>query len=95
VIEREQAEIGVLITMKESTQPMRAEAAGAGFYHSPGWNREYPKLQILTVAELLEGKGIDMPPIRQVSKTFKKAPKAKGEKPQQIGLLPPEADATD
>jgi len=33
---------------------------------------------MLTVAELLEGKGIDMPPVRQVSTTFKKAPKVKG-----------------
>jgi SAM-dependent methyltransferase len=76
VVEREQAEIGVLITMQEPTQPMRAEAAGAGFYHSPGWNKDYPKLQILTVAELLEGKGIDMPPLGQVNRTFKKAPSA-------------------
>ena len=42
VVEREQAEIGVLITMQEPTQPMRAEAAGAGFYHSPGWNKDWP-----------------------------------------------------
>ncbi len=57
VMEREKAEIGVLITMQEPTQPMRAEAAGAGFYHSPGWNQNYPKLQILTIADLLEGQG--------------------------------------
>ena len=82
VVEREKAGIGVLLTMQEPTQPMRAEAAGAGFYHSPGWNQNYPKLQILTVAELLAGKGIDMPPIRQVSTTFKKAPRAKKQEPQ-------------
>lgn len=79
VVEREQAQIGVLITMQEPSQPMRTEVAGAGFYYSPGWTQNYPKLQILTVTELLEGKSIDMPPIRQVSKTFKKAPKAKEE----------------
>ena len=65
---------------------MRAEAAGAGFYYSPGWNQNYPKLQILTVAELLAGKGIDMPPIRQVSTTFKKSPKAQGKKGEQVEL---------
>jgi SAM-dependent methyltransferase len=86
VIEREQAEIGVLITMQEPTQPMRTEAAGAGFYHSPGWNKDYAKLQVLTVAELLAGKGIDMPPLGQVSTTFKKAPKAKGDEAQTIAL---------
>jgi hypothetical protein len=79
VVEREKAEIGMLITMQEPTQPMRTEAAGAGFYDSP-WGTRHPKLQILTVADLLEGKGIDMPPIRQVNKTFKKAPRAKGKK---------------
>jgi site-specific DNA-methyltransferase (adenine-specific) len=77
VVEREQAEIGVLITMQEPTQPMRAEAASAGFYHSPGWNTDHPRLQILTVAELLRGKGIDMPPLRQVSTTFRRAPRSR------------------
>jgi site-specific DNA-methyltransferase (adenine-specific) len=77
VVEREEAEIGVLITMQEPTQPMRAEAASAGFYRSPGWNTEHPRLQILTVAELLKGKGIDMPPLRQVSTTFRRAPRSR------------------
>ena len=86
VVEREKAEIGVLLTMQEPSQPMRAEVAGGGFYHSFGWNQNYPKLQILTVAELLAGKGIDMPPIRQVSTTFKKAPKAQSEKGEQAEL---------
>jgi len=80
VVDREQAEIGVLITMEEPTKPMRTEAAGAGFYDSPWTRKRHPRLQLLTVAELLEGKGIDMPPIRQVSATFKKAPRAKGER---------------
>lgn len=79
VVEREKAQFGVLITMQEPTRPMRTEAAPAGFYQSPGWNKSYPRLQIVTVAELLEGKGIDMPPLGQVSTTFKKAPRAKPE----------------
>lgn len=66
---------------------MRTEAAGAGFYHSHWWNQNYPKLQVLTVADLLAGKGIDMPPIRQVSTTFKKAPKAKGDQAETLRLL--------
>lgn len=75
VVDREGAEIGVLITMQDPTQPMRAEAASGGFYESPGWGERYPKLQILTIEDLLEGKGIDMPPIGQVNVTFKKAPR--------------------
>ncbi len=77
VVEREKAEIGVLITMQEPTHPMRSEAAGAGFYESPGWGKKYPKMQILTVEELLNGKEIDMPPLGEVSVTFKKAQRAK------------------
>jgi hypothetical protein len=59
VIDRERAQIGVLISFNEPTQPMRQEAASAGFYDSP-WGK-HPRLQLLTGAELLAGKQIDMP----------------------------------
>ena len=75
VVEREKAAIGVLIAMHEPTGPMRQEAAGAGFYASP-WGTKHPRLQVVTVAELLAGKSIDLPPSRDL-RTFKKAPKAK------------------
>jgi hypothetical protein len=54
---------------------MRAEAASAGFYESP-WGK-HPRLQMLTVAELLDGRGIDYPRTAGVNQTFKKAPKAR------------------
>ncbi len=76
VLEREKAAIGVLISMQEATAPMKTEAVTAGFYESALWGRKYPKIQLFTVAELLTGKTIEMPPIRQVQATFKKAPKA-------------------
>ncbi len=65
VIEREEAEIGVLITMREPTAAMRAEAASAGVYRSGSegvgtWG-EHPRIQLLTIQELLEGKRIDKP----------------------------------
>jgi len=87
VLEREKAEIGVYISLEEATKPMRAEAAEAGFYHSDTWNRDYPKVQILTIAELLDGRQIDMPPIQQVSQTFKRAKREKGKGADQLGLL--------
>jgi DNA modification methylase len=59
VLDREQAQIGALISFNTPTQPMRTEAASAGFYKSP-WG-QHPKIQLLTVAELLAGKRIDMP----------------------------------
>ena len=78
VVEREEAAIGVLISMEDPTKAMQMEAVTAGFYESRLWNRNYPKIQLLTIAGLLAGKHIDMPPIRQVGATFKKAPKASG-----------------
>jgi DNA modification methylase len=73
VIDREKAEIGVLLTFNEPTKPMKTEALNAGIYRSAWGN--HPKLQILTVGELLAGKKIDMPPIHQQGNvTLKKAP---------------------
>ena len=50
---REKAELGVFLTLKEPTQPMRTEAAAAGSYVSPWDNQGYPVVQILTIEELL------------------------------------------
>ncbi len=75
VIDREDAEIGVLISMAKPTRDMRKEAASAGFYKS-AWGK-HPRLQLLTIEELLSGKGIDYPPSEQVNVTLKRAPKAK------------------
>ena len=79
VVDREKAAIGLLITMEEPTAPMRKEAASAGFYECVAWNTKHPKLQILTVGELLEGKTIDAPPSRDI-RTFKKSPTGEIEK---------------
>jgi DNA modification methylase len=61
VIDREKADIGILISIDEPTRPMVEEAAMKGFYHSP-LGRDYPRLQILTIAQILEGKRPDIPP---------------------------------
>lgn len=60
--QRENAAIGVFITLEEPSRDMRQEAVTAGFYHSPGWNQDYPRIQILTVNELLHGAEVKMPP---------------------------------
>jgi len=85
VIERENAPIGVLISMQSPTGHMRREAAAAGFYESKTWGKQYPRLQLLTIAELLDGRRVDMPPIRQVGATFKKAKRAH-KKDEQLEL---------
>lgn len=76
VIDREKAEIGVLISMDEPTQQMRTEAASAGFYKSPQ-NQNYARIQLLTVEQILGGKGIDYSGTRQTNVTIKRAGKAK------------------
>jgi SAM-dependent methyltransferase len=77
VIEREKAQIGVLISMEEPTQAMRTEAAKAGFYDPPfgGKEKHYPRLQLLTVTDLLQGKEVAYPAFK-ANVTFKAAPKA-------------------
>lgn len=82
-IERESAAIGVFITLEEPTQPMLAEATSAGFYSSPGWGQTYPRIQILTIAELLRGVEVKMPPAHG---TFKQAPRVQAPMGEQLGL---------
>lgn len=72
VVDREKAAIGVLITLEPPTRDMKREAVSAGHYDSPGWKRRYPKLQIRTIKELLEGTGIDYPASMHTNVTFKK-----------------------
>ena len=50
---REAAELGVFLTLQEPTTPMRTEAASAGTYTSPWDGRPYPRVQVLTIAQLL------------------------------------------
>jgi site-specific DNA-methyltransferase (adenine-specific) len=69
VVDREKAKIGVFITLAESTGPMRTEAVKAGFYET--LYGKYPKIQILTIQELFEGKQPNIPLID--SSSFKKA----------------------
>jgi site-specific DNA-methyltransferase (adenine-specific) len=76
-MEREKAPIGLFVTLAEPTKPMREEAAKAGFYRG-GNGKEYPKLQILTIAELLDGrKRPEFPDMSMGSLTFKKAKREK------------------
>ena len=86
VVDREKSAIGVLIAMEEFTKPMQTEAATAGFYESATWGKKYPKIQLLTIEELLSGRKIEMPPIKQVEATFKKAEKVKGGKGRQMKM---------
>ena len=61
-MDREEAEIGLFITLETPTRPMEAEATSARFYtpeHFP--DNHYPRIQILTIEELLAGARAEYP----------------------------------
>lgn len=61
-VENQKAVGGVLITLDKPTKPMRDEAASAGRFESKLWQKDYPKIQIVTIEGLLNGnERIDAP----------------------------------
>jgi len=86
VIERDKAAIGIFICLEEPTAPMRKEAADAGYFQAKvvGASR-HPRLQILTIEDLLGGKRIDIPSQADI-RSFRRAPKAKGKAHTQHSL---------
>jgi site-specific DNA-methyltransferase (adenine-specific) len=53
-VDREQAAIGLFVTLAPPTKPMKVEAVSAGHYHSPH-SGDFDKIQILTIEGLLNG----------------------------------------
>ncbi len=81
VIEREEAELGVLITLNPPTREMKKEAADSGFYESPGISRsKHRRIQIFTIDELLKGAQIDLPSTGIGNNTHKSDHNANGVK---------------
>jgi site-specific DNA-methyltransferase (adenine-specific) len=84
-VEREKAAIGLFVTLAVPTKPMVTEAVSAGFYKSP--KGDVPKIQILTIEDLLSGKA--KPQYFDMSSgvyNFKKA-KVERQKAEQKQLL--------
>ena len=79
VVEREKAALGLFISLDAPTGPMRSEAASGGFFHSDLWQREYPKIQLRTVSEMMAGQGFDMPPRRPMYQAAERVRPAEGE----------------
>lgn len=75
VVQREKAAIGVLLSFEEPTRAMRTEAASHGVIRT-AWGT-HPKIQLLTVGELLEGRRIDYPQTAGINQTYKTAPRLK------------------
>ena len=63
-VENQKGAGGMLITLEKPSKQMRTEAADAGRYTSKLWHdKDYPKIQVLTVEGLLDGnERVDPPP---------------------------------
>lgn len=85
-VNREKAVIGAFITLEEPTRPMIEEAAAAGFYEAYGF-KPVPRIQIMTIKDLLEGH-VRLEYLELQDVTIKRAePKRKGEEPKQEKLF--------
>ena len=60
VVDREKVEIGILVTLQNPTKPMLTEAVIKGYYNSP-LGSDYPRIQILTIENIMNGKKPDIP----------------------------------
>ncbi len=85
VVQGEGAAMGLVITLEEPTAPMRLEAAKAGEFYSELSRRSYPKVQIITIRELLDGRKPDIPLL--VLPTYQQAEKVEEVSPGQEKLF--------
>lgn len=83
-VQREKAAIGVFITLEKPTKAMLTEAVTAGFYRSPMMGRDYPKIQILSIDDLLDDAKVNMP---ASSVTFQQAPRERKSDIEQKSLF--------
>lgn len=61
VVDREKALLGVFITAQMPTPKMVSDAASVGLWTHEETGRKFPKLQILTLAEIFQGKRPEIP----------------------------------
>jgi site-specific DNA-methyltransferase (adenine-specific) len=84
VMERERAEMGIMVCIKEPTSEMTHEASRAGRYH--GINGSFPKMQIITVADMFTDKPLNIP--GRLNPYERKKPASVKPIAEQLRLLP-------
>jgi len=60
-----QAEMGAIVSVQAAKREAVAAARKTGSYDSPLCGESFPRIQLLTVADLLRGKGLSYPGVRQ------------------------------
>ena len=74
-MEREKADLALFVTLQSPSRPMQQEALQAGFYSPEAFpDHSFPKVQILTIEELLAGGRPDYPRYAPQA-TFQRAPR--------------------
>ena len=74
-MEREKADLALFVTLQSPSRPMQQEALQAGFYAPEAFpDHNFPKVQILTIEELLAGGRPDYPRYAPRA-TFQRAPR--------------------
>ncbi|HEV7909549.1 MAG TPA: DNA methyltransferase [Methylocella sp.] len=86
VIEREEAEMGIFISLAEPTGPMMTEAAAAGFVSKSAHGR-LPRLQIVKIEDILERRMPKLPPLPEPERIDRRAPRKQFK--DQLELLLP------
>jgi len=76
-MERERAPLGVFVTAALPTSVMEREAAAVGRFRSEATGKSYPRLQIVTLAELFAGRRPDIPFV-DAGAAFRKAGREAG-----------------
>lgn len=83
VISKQKAAMGIFITLENPTSEMLKEVRETDPYVSPTWRHEFPKIQILTIEQLLKGERPNIPatlsPFQEASR-MKKIENAKDSK---------------
>ena len=85
VVARDGAAMGLFVTLEEPTAPMKADAALAGEFYSELSKKSYPRIQIITIRELLDGRKPQIPLL--VLPTYQQAEKVEQESPGQEKLF--------
>ena len=86
VVDREKAKIGLFVTLAEPTKAMVKEAISAGFFEHDSWEK-VPKIQIMTIRELLEeGRRPQIPALDPFM--FKKAKREDSMEQKELFAIP-------
>ena len=86
VVEREKAALGLFISLEQPTAAMRSEAAGSGLFHSDLWDRDYPRIQLRTIGDMLSGQGFELPPRPAAYQPAQRVRRAQGQQAPLEGM---------